>query len=163
MTDSLLNNVLKDIPTFRIVAIGASVGGLDAISTLLKAIPADTGMAFIIVQHLSPNHKSYLATILSKVTLMRVKEIESKEEMLPNTVYVIPHDKIIEVTNGHIQVLNRLTNSSLTSIDTLFTSLALTHKKDVIGVVLSGNAKDGTKGLKAIKRAGGITDRKSVV
>lgn len=157
MTDSLLNNVLKDIPTFRIVAIGASVGGLDAISTLLKAIPADTGMAFIIVQHLSPNHKSYLATILSKVTLMRVKEIESKEEMLPNTVYVIPHDKIIEVTNGHIQVLNRLTNSSLTSIDTLFTSLALTHKKDVIGVVLSGNAKDGTKGLKAIKRAGGIT------
>lgn len=143
--------------TFHIVAIGASVGGLDAISTFLKHIPDNTGMAFIIVQHLSPDHKSFLSSLLSKTTYMQVEVIENMVQMLPNHVYVIPYNKIIEVTDGHIKLLPRPTNSSLTSIDTLFTSLAKTHHQNVIGIVLSGNAKDGTKGLEAIKKAGGIT------
>ena len=157
MPETLITKTPPITSSFRIVAIGASVGGLDAISTLLTTIPSDTGMAFIVVQHLSPDHKSFLSALLSKVTNMKVKEVENMDRMLPNTVYVIPHDKIIEVTDGHIQLLPRPDNSSLTSIDILFTSLALTHQKEVIGIVLSGNAKDGTKGLKAIKKAGGIT------
>ncbi len=146
-----------EINPFPIVAIGASVGGLDAISTFLKNIPVNTGMAFIIVQHLSPDHKSFLSSLLSKTTNMAVEVIVDMVKMLPNHVYVIPYNKIIEVTNGHIKLLPRPTNSSLTSIDTLFTSLARTHHQDVIGIVLSGNAKDGAKGLEAIKKEGGIT------
>ena len=142
---------------FTIVAIGASVGGLEAVSRLLKKIAPDTGMAFIYVQHLSPDHKSLLAPILSKVTEMKVQEIENMEHIFPNNVYVVPTNKIIQVTDGHIKLLPRPQNSSLISIDVLFASLAETHKKDVIGVILSGNASDGTEGLKAIKDAGGLT------
>jgi two-component system CheB/CheR fusion protein len=142
---------------FTIVAIGASVGGLEAISILLKNLPSDTGMAFIYVQHLNPDHKSFLTSILSKITKMKVQEIENMEHMAPNNVYVIPNNKIIKVTDGHIKLLARPKNSSIISIDVLFSSLARTHKKNVIGVILSGNASDGTIGIRAIKKAGGLT------
>jgi|GEM_PF-85706 len=139
---------------FPVVAIGASAGGLEAISTLLKNLPSNTGMAYIYVQHLSPDHKSYLTPLLSKVTKMKVQEIENMEHILPNNVYVIPYNKGIEVVDGHIQLLPRTTNLS---IDVLFSSLAETHKENVIGVILSGYASDGKIGLKAIKAAGGLT------
>lgn len=143
---------------FYIVAIGASAGGLEAVSALLKYLPSDTGMAFIYVQHLNPEHKSYLTSILSKITKMKVQEIDDMELMKPDNVYVIPHNKEIEVIDGHIQLLPRRKNISTNpSIDILFTSLAETHKNHVMGVVLSGYASDGTLGLKAIKEAGGIT------
>ena len=151
---------LKKEKKFPVVAIGASAGGLEAMSILLKNLPADTGMAYIYVQHLSPDHKSFLPSILSKITKMKVQEIDDMELMKPNNVYVIPHNKEIMVLDGHIQLLPRLKNISVNpSIDILFSSLAETHKKNVIGVVLSGYASDGTHGLKAIKEA----DRKSVV
>lgn len=143
--------------SFPIVAIGSSAGGLEAGSELFKNLPANTGMAFIYVQHLSPNHKSLLVAILSKITKMKVQEIENMEHMLPNNVYVIPNDKGIKVTDGHIKLIPRSKPGAAISIDVLFSSLALTHKANVIGIVLSGNAHDGTEGLKAIKDAGGIT------
>ncbi len=144
--------------SFHIVAIGASAGGLDAVSALLKNLPSDTGMAYIYVQHLNPDHKSYLTSILSKITKMKVQEIDDMELMKPDNVYVIPHNKEIEVIDGHIQLFPRQKNISTNpSIDILFTSLAETHKANVMGVILSGYATDGTLGLKAIKDAGGIT------
>ena len=147
-----------DEKSFTVVAIGASAGGLEAFSLLLKNLPADTGMAFIYVQHLSPSHKSFLTSILSKITTMKVQEIDNMEKMEPNNVYVIPPNKVIEVVNGHIRLLPRIVKSSPTlSIDLLFSTLAATHKENVIGVVLSGYATDGMLGLKAIKDAGGIT------
>ncbi|MET0760080.1 MAG: chemotaxis protein CheB [Flavobacterium sp.] len=94
--------------SFTIVAIGASAGGLEAMSTLLKNLPSDTGMAYIYVQHLSPDHKSLLTSILSKITKMKVQEIDNMEKMEPNNVYVIPPNKVIEVVNGHIQLLPRI-------------------------------------------------------
>ncbi len=143
---------------FPVVAIGASAGGLEAITELLKNLSPTTGMAFIYVQHLSPDHKSLLPEILSKLTPMKVQEIDDMEKMEPDNVYVIPHNKEIEVVDGHIQLLPRIkTKSSNLSIDILFSSLAETHKENVIGVVLSGSASDGTRGLKEIKLAGGIT------
>ena len=147
----------KPSKPFTIVAIGASAGGLEAVSILLKNLSSDTGMAFIYVQHLNPDHKSSLPTILARITKMKVQEIEDMELMAPNNLYIIPHNKIIKVTDGHIKLLPRPKNSSVISIDVLFSSLAETHKENVIGVVLSGNAHDGTKGLNAIKKAGGIT------
>src|ERR1035437_4943963 len=124
--------------SFPVVAIGASAGGLEAMSILLKNLPANTGMAYIYVQHLSPNHKSYLTSILSKITKMKVQEVEDMEHMAPNNVYVIPYNKEIAVIDGHIQLLPRPKNGlSNLSIDVLFSSLAETHKANVIGIVLS--------------------------
>ena len=143
---------------FTVVAIGASAGGLEAIMQLLKSLSPVTGMAYIYVQHLSPDHKSMLSSILSKHTAMPVQEIDDMEKIEPNNVYVIPNDKEIEVVNGHIKLLPRkTTRTSNLSIDILFSSLAETHKENVIGIVLSGSANDGTRGLKEIKQAGGIT------
>ncbi|MBG6061667.1 two-component system CheB/CheR fusion protein [Flavobacterium sp. CG_9.1] len=144
--------------SFPVVAIGASAGGLEAFSILLKNLSVNTGMAYIYVQHLSPDHKSLLTVILSKITKMKVQEIDNMEKMEPNNVYVIPPNKVIEVVNGHIQLHPRIKKSSPTlSIDFLFSSLAETHKANVIGIILSGYASDGMMGLKAIKDAGGIT------
>jgi two-component system CheB/CheR fusion protein len=144
--------------SFTVVAIGASAGGLEAFSLLLKKLPVDTGMAYIYAQHLSPDHKSMLTSILSKITKMKVQEIDNMEKMEPNNVYVIPPNKVIEVIDGHIRLLPRIkTNIPNLTIDLLFSSLAETHKENVIGIVLSGYASDGMMGLKAIKDAGGIT------
>ena len=149
-------NKAKNNP-FPIVAIGASVGGLKAVTALLNNVSAKTGMAFIFVQHLSPTHKSHLTELLSKITKMKVQDIEDMDKMIPDNVYVIPFDKGIEVTDGHIKLIPRTRQGKPISIDILFSSLAETHKENVIGVVLSGNLDDGTEGLKAIKDAGGIT------
>ncbi|MDH4472873.1 MAG: CheR family methyltransferase [Fluviicola sp.] len=144
--------------SFTVVAIGASAGGLEAITNLLQHLSSSTGMAYIFVQHLSPDHKSMLTELLSKQTEMKVQEVEDMEKMEPNNVYVIPFDKEIKVTNGHIKLIPRSNNKSTNlSVDILFTSLAITHKENVIGIVLSGNGSDGTVGLKDIKLAGGLT------
>lgn len=142
---------------FPIVAIGSSAGGLEAITALLRELPSNLGMAFIYVQHLSPDHKSFLTSILTNVTDMKVQEIENMETIIPNNLYVIPNNKAIEVTDGHIKLLPRPKSGTPISVDTLFSSLAETHKENVIGVILSGNGSDGKAGLKAIKDAGGVT------
>jgi len=144
--------------SFTIVAIGASAGGLEAVTQLLENLSPTTGMAFIFVQHLSQNHKSLLDLLLAKVTAMEVQVIDNMEKMIPNNVYIIPNNKEIEVTDGHIKLIPRPKNrTSNLSIDVLFSSLAETHKQNVIGIVLSGAASDGTRGLKEIKFAGGMT------
>src|SRR5665213_1350087 len=137
--------------SFPVVAIGASAGGLEAMMELLKYLPADTGMAFIYVQHLSPDHKSMLTEILSKKTKMIVQEIDDMDKIKPDNVFVIPYNKGIEVTDGHIKLIPRSENSAAISIDILFSSLAHAQKERVIGVILSGSASDGTIGMKDIK------------
>ncbi len=159
-----VNNKAAGIPektgnwhSFPVVAIGASAGGLEAVMELLKNLSPTTGMAFIYVQHLSPDHKSILSTLLARATKMTVQVIDEMEQMKPNNVYVIPYNRDIEVTDGHIKLIPRVHKTSNLSIDVLFTSLAETHKENVVGIVLSGSASDGTRGLKEIKLAGGIT------
>lgn len=143
--------------SFPVVAIGASAGGLEAMMELLKYLPPDTGMAFIYVQHLSPDHKSLLTEILSKKTKMKVQEIDDMDKIKPNNVFVIPYNKGIEVTDGHIKLIPRSESTSAISIDILFSSLAQAQKERVIGIVLSGSARDGTVGIKDIKHEGGLT------
>jgi two-component system CheB/CheR fusion protein len=143
--------------SFTVVAIGASAGGLEAITQLLQNLSPTTGMAFIYVQHLSPDHKSMLSSILSKTTQMQVQDIDNMEKLVPNNVYIIPYNKGIEVMDGHIKLIPRSSRGSAISIDILFSSLAETHKENVIGVILSGSAHDGTIGLRDIKLAGGLT------
>lgn len=143
--------------SFPVVAIGASAGGLEAMMELLKYLPADTGMAFIYVQHLSPDHKSMLTEILSKKTSMIVQEIDEMDKIKPNHIFVIPYNKGIEVTDGHIKLIPRAENSSAVSIDVLFSSLAHAQKERVIGIILSGSASDGMVGMEDIKHQGGLT------
>ncbi len=152
--------ILKNVDKwpFTVVAIGASAGGLEAITKFLQNLAPDTGMAYIYVQHLSRDHKSILTQLLSKETKMKVQEVTDMEKMEPNNVYIIPYNHEIEVTDGHIKLTPRPTNKPTNlSVDVLFSSLAITHKENVIGILLSGNGYDGTRGLKEIKLAGGIT------
>lgn len=142
---------------FRVVAIGASAGGLESMVELLKYLPANTGMSFIYVQHLSPDHKSLLTEILSKKTKMKVQEIDDMDKIQPDNVFVIPYNKGIEVNDGHIKLIPRSANSSAISIDILFSSIAKAQKNRVVGIILSGTANDGTQGIKNIKQEGGIT------
>ena len=136
------SNAAKKTNPFTVVAIGASAGGLEAITELLKNLSPTTGMAFIYVQHLSPDHKSMLSSILSKTTQMQVQDIDDMKKMIPNNVYVIPYNKGIEVTDGHIKLIPRTKGGPAISIDILFSSLAETHKENVIGVILSVSAHD---------------------
>ncbi|WP_281298782.1 CheR family methyltransferase [Flavobacterium limnophilum] len=153
-----VDTVKKEVKkSFTVVAIGASAGGLEAITQLLQNLSPTTGMAFIYVQHLSPDHKSMLTPILSKKTQMKVQDIDDMEKLIPNNVFIIPYNKGIEVVDGHIKLIPRTRGGSAISIDILFSSLAETHKENVIGVILSGSAHDGTIGLRDIKQAGGLT------
>lgn len=143
---------------FPVVGIGASAGGLDAFKRLLKAIPEDSGMAYILVQHLDPAHESILADLLQRVTKIPVQEITNNVQVMPDHIYIIPSNKLLTATDGVLQLSARLPkNQRNLPIDVLFSSLAEVHQSHAIGVVLSGTATDGTLGLKAIKDQGGIT------
>ncbi|MBK6622168.1 MAG: histidine kinase [Saprospirales bacterium] len=148
----------KALKPFPVVAIGASAGGLEAITLLLQNLPPDTGMAFVYVQHLSPDHKSILTALLAKATLMKVQEVKNKMRMAPNNLYVIPPDKEMAVEDGHIKLTPRHKERMINlPIDTFFCSLAENHKTGAIGIILSGSAHDGAIGMKAIKQEGGLT------
>ncbi|MEP6793823.1 MAG: chemotaxis protein CheB, partial [Saprospiraceae bacterium] len=151
---------IKSDNLFPVVGIGASAGGLDAFKKLLKAIPEDSGMAYVLVQHLDPSHESLLPELLQKVTRIPVTEITDDVKVKPNHIYVIPSNKMMVATDGVLLLTPRSgkdKNERNLPIDLFFTSLAEVHTSHAIGVVLSGTATDGTKGLKAIKDHGGIT------
>ncbi|MEO6833760.1 MAG: chemotaxis protein CheB [Chitinophagaceae bacterium] len=143
---------------FPVVGIGASAGGLDAFKRLLKAIPEDSGMAYILVQHLDPAHESILAVLLQKVTKIPVQEIVDNVTVAPDHIYIIPSNKLLTATDGILELSPRPPKGETNMpIDVFFQSLAEVHQSRSIGVVLSGTATDGTKGLAAIKEKGGIT------
>ena len=145
------------VQNFPIVGIGASAGGLDAFKRLLAAIPESSGMAYVLVQHLDPEHESMLPEILQRVTEIPVHEITEDIHLAPDHIYTIPSNKILTSTDGVLQLTPRDKKILNLSIDIFFTSLAEVHKEFAVGVILSGTGKDGTKGLKAIKEYGGIS------
>ncbi len=145
-------------PPFPIVGVGASAGGLEAFSQMLGALPVDTGMAFVLVQHLAPKHASLLAEILSRTTAMPVTEVQAEPRVKPNRVYVIPPDRNMIISRGVLKLLPREeARGRYRPIDFFFRSLAEDQGHRAIGVILSGTATDGTLGLEAIKAEGGIT------
>ena len=143
---------------FSIVGIGASAGGLEAFTELLKHLPADSGLGFVLVQHLDPTHESALTEILGRVTAMPVSEVANDQTVLPNHVYVIPPNASLIIQQGVLTLQPRQqTGGAQRSIDHFFQSLAEDLHERAIGVVLSGTASDGTVGLEAIKAEGGLT------
>ncbi|MCM2280101.1 MAG: ATP-binding protein [Oligoflexia bacterium] len=151
--------VPASITAFSIVGVGASAGGLEAFTQLFKALPTDTGMAFVLIQHLDPSHSSFLAEALSKVTRMSVHEIKSGMTVQPNQIYVIPPNADVGILRGVLTILPRSTDQAKRHmpIDFFFRSLAADRGTQAIGVVLSGTATDGTDGLKAIQAEDGVT------
>ena len=142
--------------SFSIVGVGASAGGLEAFKQLFQALPDETGMAFVLVQHLAPSHPSALAEILSRETKLPVLEVQDRAEVEPNHVYVIPPDHSMVISRGSLQLFPRQAGIHH-PVDQFFSSLAEEQGSRAIGVVLSGTASDGTLGLEAIKAEGGIT------
>ncbi|WP_236630609.1 CheR family methyltransferase, partial [Aphanizomenon flos-aquae] len=148
----------KEKELFPIVGIGASAGGLEAFTQLLSHLAIDTGMGFVLIQHLSPNQKSMLPDILSRTTQMPVTEAQEGIKVQPNHVYVIPANVTMTIAQGVLQLSPREKTRGLAmTIDSFLLSLADDLGSKAIGVVLSGGNEDGTRGLESIKGAGGIT------
>jgi two-component system CheB/CheR fusion protein len=144
--------------SFPVVAIGASAGGLEAIGELLRSLSPETGMAFVYIQHLDPTHKSMLSSILARFTKMKVLEAKHQMVLECNHLYVIPPNKNMAIRDGMLTLDDRQAKPAAhMPIDTFFAILAEERRENAIGVVLSGNAYDGTLGLDAIKKAGGLT------
>src|SRR6266571_8931865 len=143
---------------FPVVCVGASAGGLEAFTQLLGALPTDTGMAFVLVSHLSPSHASHLAEILSRATRMPVTEVKDEPTVQPNCVYVMPPDSHMTIVQGSLKLIPRhKVEGRHHPIDLFLESLALDQKHKSIAVILSGTGSDGTLGMDEIKAAGGIT------
>jgi len=143
---------------YDVVALGCSAGGLNALSQVLKLLSRNFPSSIVVVQHLSPGYKSWIASILARSTSLRVKAAEHGEIMLPGTVYIAPPDEHLLVGPGKLQLAHsQLVHFSRPSIDLLFESVAGTYGSRSIGVVLSGSGKDGSAGIRTIKEAGGVT------
>ncbi|MDQ3563232.1 MAG: PAS domain S-box protein [Pseudomonadota bacterium] len=140
------------------MGVGASAGGLEAFTLLLKHVPVNTGMGFVLVQHLDPAHESALTQILAKATGMPVREAADNLPVEPNHVYIIPPNRNMTIAQGRLKLApRRQIAGSHRSIDVFFESLAQDQRERAIGVILSGTASDGTLGLEAIKAEGGFT------
>lgn len=144
---------------FPIVGIGASAGGLAAFEAFFSGMPEGvaSGMAFVLVQHLAPDHKSLLAELIRRFTPMPVLEVEDSMTVAPNCVYIITPNHDMALINGSLQLLAPgAPRGQRLPIDFFFKSLAADQRERAIGVVLSGTGSDGTLGLRAIKDAGGM-------
>jgi two-component system CheB/CheR fusion protein len=140
-----------------VVGFGASAGGLEAFQEILGALPDNTGLAFVFVQHLDPKHTSILGELLSKTTRMPVLQVKDQMPAEPNKVYVIPPNVGMRLSGGKLLLTERTGPGLHLPIDEFFRSLAEEQGSRAIAVILSGTASDGTLGLRAVKEAGGIT------
>ncbi len=142
---------------FPIVGIGASAGGLNAFKKFFSAMPADNGMAFVLVPHLDPTHRSLMVELLSKQTPMKVVEAEHARTIEPNYVYIIPPNRYLSIQAGHL-LLNPPTEGLARhpAIDQFLRSLAHDQEEKAIGIILSGTGSYGALGLKEIKLVGGM-------
>lgn len=156
--DSEPNQPAQTDALFPVVGIAASAGGLEAFTELIRHLPTDTGMAFVLIQHLSPDRESLLPEILGRVTAMPVRQVKEQMRVEPNTVYVIPPNTQMTLVDGTLRLaLRQKSNGNYLPADIFFESLAADRGNKAIAVVLSGMDGDGAQGVKAIKMAAGVT------
>jgi two-component system, chemotaxis family, CheB/CheR fusion protein len=141
-----------------VVGLGGSAGSIGALRTFFSRMPSDSGLSFVVVIHLLPEHESVLAALLQKVTQMRVLTVSGKVKVEANCVYVIPPGKLLKMADGHL-ILNELRRESgkHDAVDVFFCTLADTHGSNSAAIVLSGVDGDGSLGIKRIKEKGGLT------
>lgn len=144
-------------PPFYIVGVGASAGGLEALERMFDHIPVDTGMAFVVVQHLSPDFKSVMDELLSRHTAMEIHRVEDGMPVAPNSIYLIPPKKEMIISDGRLLLTDRDPGqASHLPIDDFFRSLAHDAGRNAVGVILSGTGSDGSRGIRDIHEAGGL-------
>ena len=142
---------------FPVVGVGASAGGLEAFRQLLAALPDNTGMAYVLVQHLDPRHESFLTELLAKGSRLPVSEVKETVAVEPDHVYVTPGQQDLTIEDGLLKLIPRSsTRGQHMPIDAFLSVLAGAHGSKAIGVILSGTGSDGTLGVAAIKKHGGI-------
>jgi chemotaxis response regulator CheB len=140
-----------------IVGIGASAGGLDAFVRFFGAVPAASGTAFVLIQHLDPTHESLTAELVGRHTPMPVTQVEGDTQVMPDHVYVIPPNKNLSIVGGALRLTPPTEPRGMrTPVDFFLRSLAEDQGDRAIGIILSGTGTDGTLGLKEIKGAGGL-------
>ena len=149
------NNIQTDKNPL-IVGIGASAGGLEALQQFFQHMPGNSGLSFVVIQHLSPDYKSLMADILGKHTEMTVVQAEQEMEILPDIVYLIPPKKNLSIKDGKLLLTDIVQGQLNHPIDIFFTSLAEEQKDHSIAAVFSGTGSDGTNGVNAIKEHGGL-------
>jgi two-component system CheB/CheR fusion protein len=143
---------------FTIVGIGASAGGLEAFEQFFRSVPADSGMAFVLVSHLDPDHDSMLTEIMQRTTRMPVTEARDQMRVEPNRVYTLPPNREMAIFHGVLQLNEpEMPRGQRMPIDAFLRSLAEDQGERSVGIILSGTGTDGTLGLRAIRGAGGIT------
>ncbi len=141
----------------RIVAIGASAGGLDAFRELIEHLPVNTNMAFVLLSHILRGSKSLLSEILVRSTKMPVIQVTDKSTIQANHIYVLPADKFMEISDGLLHLINRPNEKVNNSINHFLFSLAKDPDYGSIGIILSGEGSDGAEGIKTLKESGGGT------
>jgi two-component system CheB/CheR fusion protein len=139
-----------------VVGIGASAGGLDALEKFFDFCPVDSGATFVVIQHLSPDHKSMMSNLLARHTTMPVSMVEQNTTIEPNCVYLIPPGSIMHMGKGFLHLTPKNPRGLTLPIDIFFTSLAESYGNHAIGIVLSGTGSDGTRGASAINSMGGF-------
>ena len=140
-----------------VVGIGTSAGGLKVLKQLFTAVPKNSGCAYLVVQHLDPNHKSILRDLLAISSNIEVIECSQQQTLAPDKAYIIPPGLYIEVENDVVQVREpKEPHGFRIPVDYLFSSMAACYGKRAVGVILTGSGTDGTAGLRAIRAAGGL-------
>ncbi|QDV40273.1 Sensor protein TorS [Stieleria neptunia] len=140
-----------------IVGLGASAGGLTALETLFEQLPIDTGAAFVVVQHLSPDHESHMSELLGRRTKMATVQLSEAIEPAPNTVYLLPPAKHVVLQDGQLQLRDREDDGELNlPIDKFFHSLAEQNDRQLAAMILSGTGSDGSEGIVGVNRVGGL-------
>ena len=144
-------------PPHFVIGIGASAGGFEALEQFFSAMPGDCGASFVVVQHLSPDHKSLMVELLSKHTPMRVCQAEENAPLAPDTIYLIPPKTVMTASGGHLHLAAREDRPVPNyPIDVFFNSLAEDSGDKAVAIILSGTGSDGSRGIRAIKQEGGM-------
>ena len=150
------NEIRQELPPSCVVGIGASAGGLEALQQFLTFLPGNTGMSFVIIQHLAPDHKSLLTDILGKYTSMPVIEARDGMQVRRNHIYMIPPRYNLEITSDVLHLTEYNHTKINHPIDIFFRSLAHAYENRAVAIILSGTGSDGTNGIRSIKEQNGV-------
>jgi len=142
---------------FMVVGLGASAGGIQALKEFFSRVSTDSGMAYVVILHMSPEHESKLAEILQVTCSLPVTQVSNREGIVPNHVYVIPPNQKLEITDGHLVLTTMIGIEERRSpVDLFFRTLAEARESEAVAVILSGTGANGSMGLKRIKEHGGV-------
>src|SRR6266516_6091719 len=150
-------NVSSGEGEFLVVGLGASAGGIHALKEFFTRVPGDSGMAYVVILHMSPEHESKLAEILQVTSPIPVTQVKEREEIKPDHVYVVPPDRNLAMIDGHLTLTKKIGAQERRSpVDLFFRTLAETNEERGVSVILSGTGANGSMGIKRIKEYGGV-------